>query len=344
MLATKQKVLRRFWYPVMPEAHLAGGKPVPFRLLGRDIVLWRGKDGPAAVTDRCPHRGAKLSLGFIDADVPDGPAIACPYHGWAFGVDGRCRKVPQAHEPLRGMKGGTTGHHATSRYGWIWVALEDPVAPIPDIPEAADPAFRQIDEFHEEWAVAGLRLMENSFDMAHLSYVHANTFGILEEPRPAPVSIEHTPWGFVMKGEAPVTNKGISKELIRSDSERTVRVIEGRWFLPFLRASRIDYPTGLTHVLVTAATPINDQRSMICQWVYRNDTEADSPAEKVIAFDRAVTTEDRLILESSTWDVPLGMSEELHMPSDKPGIEMRRRLAALLAEHGETEARLPPED
>jgi hypothetical protein len=38
------------------------------------------------------------------------------------------------------------------------------------------------------------------------------------------------------------------------------------------------------------------------------------------------------------------MSEELHMPSDKPGIEMRRRLAALLAEHGETEARLPPED
>ena len=44
------------------------------------------------------------------------------------------------------------------------------------------------------------------------------------------------------------------------------------------------------------------------------------------------------------WDVPLGMSEELHMPSDKPGIEMRRRIAALRAEHGEAEARLPPEE
>jgi phenylpropionate dioxygenase-like ring-hydroxylating dioxygenase large terminal subunit len=343
MLATKQKVLRRFWYPVMPAAKLAEGKPVPFRLLSRDIVLWQGKDGPAAVTDRCPHRGAKLSLGFVDADAPDGPAIACPYHGWAFGADGRCRKVPQAHEPLRGMKGGTQGHHAAERYGWIWVALEDPIADIPHIREAFEPGFRQIDEFYEPWAVAGLRLMENSFDMAHLSYVHANTFGILEEPRPAPVEITDTPWGFVMKGEAPVTNKGISKELIKDGAERTVRMIEGRWFLPFIRASRIDYPTGLTHVLVTCATPIDDAHSMICQWVYRNDTEAEAPAEKVIAFDRAVTTEDKAILESGPSDFPLEMGAELHMPSDRPGIEMRRRMAALLAAHGETEWKPPAE-
>ncbi len=35
------------------------------------------------------------------------------------------------------------------------------------------------------------------------------------------------------------------------------------------------------------------------------------------------------------------MAEASHMPSDKPGIEMRRRL---LAEHGEAETRLPPEE
>lgn len=345
MLATRQKILRRFWYPTMPEAKLPPDRPVPFRLLGQDIVLFRGPGGaPAAVEDRCPHRGARLSLGFLDPDVPDGPALACPYHGWAFGADGRCLKVPQAHEPLRGMKRGAKGHHAAARYGWIWVALEEPLAPIPEIPEAADPRFRRIDEFHEEWDVPGLRLMENSFDMAHLSYVHANTFGILEEPRPAPVEIEHTDWGFVMRGEAPVTNKGLSKELLKDSAERTVRVIEGRWFLPFFRASRIDYPSGLTHILCTGATPLDDRRSTICQWVFRNDTEADAPAEKVIAFDRAVTMEDKAILESSTWDVPLDMAEELHMPSDRPGIEMRRRFAALLAEHGETESRLPRED
>ena len=82
---------------------------------------------------------------------------------------------------------------------------------------------------------------------------------------------------------------------------------------------------------------------MMCQWVYRNDREEDAPAEKVIAFDRAVTLEDKRVLETTTWDVPLDMAEELHMPSDRPGIEMRRRLAALLAAHGEREARLPAE-
>lgn len=342
MLVTKQPILRRFWYPVMPGVALDAAKPVAMTLLGQDIVLWRGPGGePAALADRCPHRGAKLSMGFLDNALPGGPALACGYHGWAFGEDGRCRKVPQAHEPLRGMKGGAKAHHAASRYGWIWVALENPLSPIPEIPEAADPRFRRIDEFHETWAAAGLRIMENSFDNAHFTYVHAATFGIPEDPRPAPVSIEHTDWGFVMRSEAPVNNCGISKQLLRDQSDRTVRIIEGRWFLPFFRASRIEYPSGVTHVLCTGATPVDDRHSRICQWVYRTDTEEEAPAEKVIAFDRAVTLEDKAILEGTTWDVPLDMGAELHMPADKPGIEMRRRLRDLLAAHGEAEVRLP---
>ena len=39
MLTSKQKVLRRFWYAVMPLEDLATG-PKPFRLLGEDIVLF----------------------------------------------------------------------------------------------------------------------------------------------------------------------------------------------------------------------------------------------------------------------------------------------------------------
>ena len=51
MLVTKQPVLRRFWYAVMPMDRLAAG-PQPFTLLGENIVLWKKADGsPAAVRD-----------------------------------------------------------------------------------------------------------------------------------------------------------------------------------------------------------------------------------------------------------------------------------------------------
>lgn len=60
MLVTKQLVLRRFWYPVMPIANLSNG-PQPFELLGQKIVGGLTADGkPAAVAERCCHRSAQV--------------------------------------------------------------------------------------------------------------------------------------------------------------------------------------------------------------------------------------------------------------------------------------------
>ena len=54
-----------------------------------------------------------------------------------------------------------------------------------------------------------------------------------------------------------------------------------------------------------------DDRSnaMILQWVYRNDTEAEVSTAEVVAFDRAVTLEDKRILEGCDPDVPLADSD-----------------------------------
>ncbi len=58
MLNTKQPVLRRFWYALMPIEHLKDG-PKPFTLLGEPIVLFLDAKGePAALEDRCCHRTA----------------------------------------------------------------------------------------------------------------------------------------------------------------------------------------------------------------------------------------------------------------------------------------------
>lgn len=325
MLATATPLLARIWYPVMPLALLAEG-PRPFRLLGRDLVLWVDGEGrPSAMDDRCCHRTAKLSKGFYTEG-----RLACGYHGWEFGADGRVLRVPQ-----RSAQGETNmrvpAYRTASRYGHLWVALEDPLFPIPDFEEEAL-GHRRIDEFYEPWSCAGLRVMENSFDNAHFSFVHRASFGDQGHPEPARLEIEDHEDGFLMITEVPVRNPEIQKKVLNMDSDTTVRRMRGRWYAPFLRKLQITYPNGLVHSIVTAATPIDDRNSMIVQFVFRSDTEADAKAEDIIAFDRTVTNEDRDILESTDWDVPLEQAgREFNMPSDRPGVLMRRKLLALIA-------------
>lgn len=52
--------------------------------------------------------------------------------------------------------------------------------------------------------------------------------------------------------------------------------------------------------------------------------------DRIVAFDRRVTLEDKRILEGTDPDVPLDLRSEQHMPSDQPGIAMRRILNRLI--------------
>ena len=335
MLVTQQPVLRRFWYPIIPVDHLTDG-PKPFSLLGEDIVLWRAGDGRiAAMRDRCCHRTARLSKGWVEGDL-----IVCGYHGWSYDADGACARIPQIDDPAEMIEARVETFRSAERYGYAWVCLDEPLQEMPDIPEAEDADYRLIQQFYEIWRCAGLRVMENSFDNAHFSFVHRKSFGDHGDPIPANLTIDEFDGGFVMRSDVPVINPEAQKELLQMDSDRTVRHMTATWWMPFARKLHIRYPNGLIHCIVTIATPIDDERSQICQFAIRNDTEDDAPAEKIIEFDRQVTTEDRDILESTDHDVMLELTSgrEDHMPSDRPGIVMRKMLRALLASHGETEA------
>jgi phenylpropionate dioxygenase-like ring-hydroxylating dioxygenase large terminal subunit len=339
MLVTKQPVLRRFWYPVMPVAHLAEG-PRPFTLLGESIVVWRAPDGAiACLKDRCRHRTAKLSLGWLD-----GGNIVCGYHGWTYAADGRCVRIPQqpVDAPLS-ERNGVAAYRAVERYGYVWVALAEPLTDLPELAQASEPGFRQVDQFYETWKIGALRLMENSFDAAHVAFVHRKTFGNVERPQIAGKrEIIPRQFGFDSVTTSPVKVRGeLARKAVRTTDGETVRHSVSTWFMPFMRRTAIHYPHGLIHVLVTCATPMTDDTSMILQWVYRNDTEEEVSTAEVIAFDRAVTLEDKAILESCDPDVPLLVNDgdEMHMLSDGPGIAMRRMLADLLRDHGESEQR-----
>ncbi len=104
------------WTPVGLSRSVETGTSSGTLVNGKEYVVWRDSRGRAHIwEDRCPHRGMRLSFGFVRGDH-----IACLYHGWQYDEAGQCRHIP-AHPDLDVPK---TIKVATSRTleaaGMIW--------------------------------------------------------------------------------------------------------------------------------------------------------------------------------------------------------------------------------
>ncbi|WP_198970457.1 aromatic ring-hydroxylating oxygenase subunit alpha [Xylophilus sp. ASV27] len=336
MLTTRQPVFRRFWHAVMPLTDLADG-PRPFTLLGENIVLFLDGDGqPAALKDRCCHRTAKLSKGWCHEGT-----LQCGYHGWRYDRSGRVVGIPQL-DPGQPIPAGycTPAYHCTARYGYAWVALEDPVEDIPAIPEFGAQGWRTIFQFYETWNTSPLRALENSFDNSHFSFVHRATFGVASQPKPSRYELVESPTGFYAETTIPAANPQRFQRISGVADAVTTRHMRNAYFLPFSRRLDIEYPSGIRHVIINCFTPIDDGRIQLCQWLFRNDTEEDCPAQMLIDFDDEITREDKDILESTDPDAVVDTRRrgiEYSMASDRPGMLIRKKLMELLARHGEQE-------
>ena len=318
MKVMAEPVFRRFWYPVIPLERLSDG-PKRFELLGEALVLFLGADGaPAALEDRCCHRSARLSLGSVTEGV-----LACAYHGWQYDRSGQCVRMPQVPDQKPGPQRRVKAFRCEARYGYAWVALEEPLYAIPRIPEAENPGFRLVHEFYEVWNTAALRVMENELDMAHPSFVHLGTFGTPEHLVAKDAVIEEFDGGFHYRGRLGVA---IAHHAQRDANERR---LDCTWYAPFAVRLGIHYPDGPSHVVVNIQVPIADDRSHMVQFCLI-EGGAGVDIDKIVAFDRKVTLEDKRILEGTDPDVPLDMKSEQHMPSDQPGIAMRRMLKRLI--------------
>ena len=101
-------------------------------------------------------------------------------------------------------------------------------------------------------------------------------------------------------------------------------------YAPFGLRLRINYTDGgPPHVIGNFQVPIANDRSQLVQFCLIEQGRGIDP-EKVVAFDRAVTLEDKHVLETTDPDVPLDPRAERHMVSDEPGVVMRRILKRII--------------
>ncbi len=124
------------WIPVALSADIEAGTSAGTLVNGEERVVWRDDKGAIHVwEDRCPHRGMRMSFGFVRGDH-----IACLYHGWRYDTGGQCRYIP-AHPDLevpQTIKVPTFA--AIERAGVVWMAPEGAdTTDISTLPETAEP-------------------------------------------------------------------------------------------------------------------------------------------------------------------------------------------------------------
>ena len=107
---------RNMWW-VAARSDEVTTKPMLRWLLETPVVLYRLEDGtPAALYNRCPHRWAPLSEGYVT-----GNKIICPYHGMEFDTNGNCTKAPtQTMMPKTAQIPAFTVREAGA-FIWIWM-------------------------------------------------------------------------------------------------------------------------------------------------------------------------------------------------------------------------------
>jgi phenylpropionate dioxygenase-like ring-hydroxylating dioxygenase large terminal subunit len=319
-------VLRRYWHPVA-RADEIRADPVAVELLHERLVLWRDGDGAlGAAYDRCPHRESPLSVGH----VVDG-CLQCPYHGWSFAVTGACVRVPSSPPDVPvPPKARLATVHLDECYGLVWVCLDEPAAPIPVIAEDNDPAFRRINNPVERWRASATRMTDNFMDISHFPFVHVGTFGRAQNTLVPKIDMQRLDDSFYgYRYEVEVNNPDQARVTSGQATDTLTRTMTTGFNLPFLSRSTIRYETGLEHILLLCTTPIDDVTSYFTFVVWRND-DFSVPAEEVVAFDRAIGAEDKVMLERVPGVLALDLTATVSVQSDKPSVEWRRRLIELL--------------
>lgn len=254
------QLIRLYWIPFLKSSDVvADGQPYRVRLLGEDLVAFRDTSGRVGlVAHACPHRGAPLVFGRNEAG-----GLRCVYHGWKFGVDGRCQQIPvePADSPMcKRMR--VAAYPVRERNGVLWAYLGPDTESPPALPEVE---WNLVPE--EQVAISiriqecnWLQALEGEIDSAHAAILHGrvDVGGVINQWKQAS---DLAPTFECVQHEAGVSIASRRKTL---EGQNYVRV--NQFLMPFwtLVPPQSQFPDLSGHAWV----PIDDEHTLCVMFSY----------------------------------------------------------------------------
>jgi len=322
-LVPDQSYLRHFWHPVctlkeLDESNPNGTGPIGRTLLDENIVLAKLSGTVVAMRDRCAHRFAKLSAG----KVIDDDRIQCPYHGWEYGVDGKCVRIPSCPNLRIPMKAKATAYDCEVKYGLVWVRLDSSwdCTSVPYCEALENDEFKRVivaDPY--SWNSSAERRWENFTDFSHFAYVHPGTLfdPAYNEPEIVPVDRVGGELQFYMEP---------GKEMLDNlPPDSPLGSFTYRCAMPFsVNLSIRLYRNNEPFLLWTTSSPTS---ANTCKnFMIIAHTDPDVPDSDPLNFQKVVLAEDQPVIETQ----PGGLSrDEISLPTDKVSSYYRKWLREL---------------
>ncbi len=331
------------WYVIAWGEDVPAGGAVSKRILGHDIVAFRGHDGVVkAVADRCPHRGVPLSMGKVVGDH-----IRCPYHALEFDGGGVCVRNPHVQADPGRLT--VPCYPTVEKHGavWIWMGPTT-LADTTRIPDYSwfDDSHRDFRTVHGYMKVQGnYRLViDNLMDLSHAEYLHPTTVGTQGASGSVKTSVEVGEQRVtVLRKVFDLAPSAVFKPVWRQ-SERIDQQSNMTWHAPsHLLLDLGIMPTdgvladGLRFPSAHLLSPETDRTTHYFYAIARNFRLDDAALDDTIreSIVQAFGHEDRPVIEAiqrSTLDGGDGFMPVDFTPGDAASRRVRRMLDQLAAE------------
>ncbi|HMJ04110.1 MAG TPA: Rieske 2Fe-2S domain-containing protein [Conexibacter sp.] len=165
------------WFALAFGEQVPAGGVLRTRFMGEDLVVYRTRAGIVRVVEPyCPHLGAHLGYG----GTIEGEEIICPFHRFAFDVDGACvRSGYGTRPPAARLRQRTVRERNGAIMVWRHAAGAPPEWELPDLPTGEFPApvrhaYTIVDHPQE--------IVENAVDVGHIGPIHHYTNVRVRQP------------------------------------------------------------------------------------------------------------------------------------------------------------------